>query len=183
MLILTRIVIVWLIVLMTGGFVGKTAAEDLVLFRHSPSNDPRRATIRIDLETRSPYRVNPLLFGKFTEHLGHNIYNGIDAQILMNPTFGKWAFSSGDNPIDGGAIMESDPRKITNRIERYAHWLSLPNPSLLVESYKEGAAFGWMRTGSREEVVLSPDVGESSDRAQRVEVLRTSEPAPQGITK
>jgi alpha-N-arabinofuranosidase len=90
-------------------------------------------------------------------------------------------FSAGDNPIDGGAFMESDSKKIANQIGRYGHWLGLPNISLLAESYKDGAAFGWMSTGSKEQVILSPDVGICGDRAQRVEVLRASEQAPQGI--
>ena len=36
---------------------------------------------------RAPRRVSRYLFGKFTEHLGRNVYNGIWAQILQNPGF------------------------------------------------------------------------------------------------
>jgi alpha-N-arabinofuranosidase len=176
-----KFIIGWVTCQILIGLVGETPAEDLVLLRHLPSNDPRRAVLRIDVATRSPHRVNPFLYGKFTEHLGQNIYNGIDAQILMNPTFGKWAFSAGDSLIDGGATVESDLGKIAAQIERYSRWLGLPNPSLLLESYKEGAAFGWMRTGSKKEVVLSPDVGDSGNRAQRIEVVHASEQRPQGI--
>ncbi len=178
---LKKILVIWVASQIAGGCVAELWAEDIVLLRHSPSSDPRRAVLRIDITTRSSYRVNPLLFGKFTEHLGHNIYNGIDAQILMNPTFGKWAFSSGDSLVDGGVQMESDLGKIATQIERNGRWLRLPNPSLLLDGYKDGAAFGWMRIGSKDVVLLSPDVGSTGDRAQRVEVLSASDQIPQGI--
>ncbi len=31
--------------------------------------------------------ISPYLHSNFAEHLGSNIYNGMDAQILRNPTF------------------------------------------------------------------------------------------------
>lgn len=42
--------------------------------------------IELDAEQRSP-AVSRNLFGKFTEHLGRNVYQGMWAQIVVNPEF------------------------------------------------------------------------------------------------
>ena len=44
---------------------------------------------RLDVWADRPARrpISRYLFGKFTEHLGANVYNGIWAQILRNPGF------------------------------------------------------------------------------------------------
>ena len=63
------------------------AEQDLLRFE--PSEQAGKARIRLDLAIRGAHRVNPLLYGKFCEHLGYNIYQGMHAQVLYNPTFGK----------------------------------------------------------------------------------------------
>ena len=68
------------------------------LFEHRPLRADETTTVRIDGSVRSPYKVNPMLFGKFCEHLGSNIYSGMEAQILLNPTFGKWSSSLSISP-------------------------------------------------------------------------------------
>ncbi|MDI7276678.1 MAG: alpha-N-arabinofuranosidase, partial [Anaerolineae bacterium] len=88
------------------------------LLEHTPQAEPGRARLAIDATVRSPYRVNPLLYGKFCEHLGANIYNGMEAQILFNPTFGHWTFVAAEsdlNYVDGGAPRESDRAHIAER--------------------------------------------------------------------
>jgi hypothetical protein len=52
------------------------------------ADDPAGATLRILAGERSPHRIPALITGKFAEHLGSNILNGMDAQILRNPTIG-----------------------------------------------------------------------------------------------
>jgi alpha-L-arabinofuranosidase len=149
-------------------------AQETILFKHTTSPDPSRARLKVDLSVRSPYPVTPLLFSKFTEHLGQNIYNGIDAQILMNPTMEKWHFSAGDSQIDGGFKEETDFEKISSQWAEHSHWMGFPTGRALLEDYKDGAAFGWMRQGPKENVLLSPDVGPAGGRAQRVEILKNS---------
>ena len=61
--------------------------SDNALLQFEPLDQSARATLAVDLPTRSPHRVNPLLYGKFCEHLGRNIYQGMEAQILCNATF------------------------------------------------------------------------------------------------
>lgn len=72
------------------------------LFQHESNNTSGKAILTIDADTHSIHPVNPWLYGKFCEHLGTNIYHGMEAQILFNCTFGKWRFSV-DNHPDGGA--------------------------------------------------------------------------------
>ena len=161
--------------------VSVTYAEEALLFRHTVSSDPGKASLKVDLQTRSPFAVNPYLYGKFTEHLGQNIYNGIESQILMNPTFGKWCFSAGDNPVDGGARIESDMKKIAAQVQGHARWLGLTYANTLLEDYQDGAAFGWVRTGAKQQILLSPDAGPAGNRAQRFEVFKASSDQPEGL--
>lgn len=46
-----------------------------------------RARLTVQTNKRAARRISRRLFGKFTEHLGENVYNGIWAQILRNPGF------------------------------------------------------------------------------------------------
>ena len=85
------------------------------LFEHVSSDPNGRAAVWIDGSVRSPYTVRPQLFGKFCEHLRTNIYHGMEAQILLNPTFGRWSFvasGSGVSRPDGGVALEADKARI-----------------------------------------------------------------------
>lgn len=48
--------------------------------------------IRVACDQCAKQPINRLLFGKFTEHLGRNIYNGMWAQVLQNSSFADWSF-------------------------------------------------------------------------------------------
>lgn len=137
--------------------------------------------LRIDASRRSSHPVNPFLFGKFCEHLGSNIYNGMEAQILRNPTFGKWAFGCGGDHINGGAKFEHDFERIAENVKRRAERTALPDPAPVLEAYEDGCAFHWQRIGPREEVVFSPDAGPYGARAQRIEVKKASAKHAAGI--
>ncbi len=63
-------------------------SSDLIFFTRS--GDATR--IEIDCTQCAAQPVNRLLFGKFTEHLGRNIYNGMWAQILQNSSFADWSY-------------------------------------------------------------------------------------------
>ena len=141
------------------------------LLEYQVSQEPGHAELRLDTEKRSANSVSPLLFGKFCEHLGSNIYHGMEAQILFTGTFSKWRFSAGDNHPDGGVREESDSERITQLIQARAHRMGWPDHEPVRAAYFSGSAFGWFRNGTTEQVVLSPDVGPHGERAQRVEVL------------
>ena len=155
--------------------------NNVSMYRHSPTAESNKASISVDTRLRAPHRVNPLLSGKFCEHLGANIYHGMEAQILFNCTFGKWRFSIGDNHRDGGVREETDRDWVERRIQAHATRLGWPDARRIIEAYFGGGAYGWFPTGlgAGANVRLSPDVGPQGDRAQRVEIGGTS--APCGI--
>jgi alpha-N-arabinofuranosidase len=137
-----------------------------------PSNDPSRATVWVRLNQRSPHRISPWLTGKFAEHLGWNIYNGMDAQILRNPTFADYPFWTGQMSPDGVTRFHADEDKITAELRRQAQRFGWPQAELdgLVQSYRDGLASFWTRVGERNAVEVSPDTGPHGGRAQRVQV-------------
>jgi alpha-N-arabinofuranosidase len=55
------------------------------------AEDPLEASIAID-PSRPSAPISRRLFGKFTEHLGRNVYQGMWAQVLQNPGFERWTF-------------------------------------------------------------------------------------------
>lgn len=57
------------------------------------------AQIEVFAGRRAEQPVSRRLYGKFCEHLGSNIYNGIWAQILRNPGFEPWHLFGNDDQI------------------------------------------------------------------------------------
>jgi alpha-N-arabinofuranosidase len=138
------------------------------LFGHAPRDDDSTATVTVDPFRRADHEVPPELFAKFAEHLGWNVYHGMDAQLLFNPTFGEWPFPAGcANSPDGGQRWETDPETVQEQIEEFAAIQDLPESEPLAEFYESGGAFWWH---SRGDVAVSPDTGPTGDRAQRIEV-------------
>ena len=141
-------------------------AADFPYLTYRAGAEPGRATIRIDAGRAAPFAVPRRLFGKFCEHLGANIYHGMEAQILLNATFSRWRFSAGDNHPDGGVQTDADRDNIHRRIVQQGGGRGWPTPDAVAEAYYNGGAFGWFASG---QVRLSPDVGPHGDRAQRIE--------------
>ncbi len=69
---------------------------------------PARAELRVRAGRRSPHAIPRYITGKFAEHLGANIYHGMDAQVLRNPTLADWPFWTGQMTPDG--VTSSSPR-------------------------------------------------------------------------
>jgi len=130
-------------------------SEELLAFEPA-AGDARRATVTVDPAKRGPCPISSLLLGKFCEHLGCNIYHGMEAQILYNPTFGD---------------MKVGEPFFKHMGERFG-W---PDTKAMVEAHRDGGAPGWLRLGPAEEVLLSPDAGPHGTRAQRFEVAETAE--------
>jgi len=63
-------------------------APDESLFVTRPSPDGE-AVVRVD-PSRTGEPISRRLFGKFAEHLHHNIYHGMWAQVVRNPSFEDW---------------------------------------------------------------------------------------------
>jgi len=162
---------------------GKPAMDNDGLFQHTKHEDLGKASLTVNAGAKSAHAISPRLYGKFCEHLGSNIYNGMEAQVLRNPTFGKWRFGAGDSQIDGGVQPQVDIEKIAQSVRHHAGRMGLPDQNALIESYRDGAAFWWHRLGAKDEVRLSPDVGPHGGRAQRVEVLNASANEGRGIAQ
>ncbi len=156
------------------------------LFEHIPAAEGPGTTVWIDPTVRSAYRVSPMLLGKFCEHLGANIYHGMEAQILFNPTFGQWSFTASGPGIsrpDGGVACEARMVQIAEQARHSSERMGLHHADLLVRDLHEGCAFGWVRLGGEDGVRTSPDVGPYGDRAQRIEILGDGLGVPLGIAQ
>lgn len=133
-------------------------------------DDPSTAAVTIGQPDSSAGALSSRLCGKFCEHLGSNIYRGMWAQILQNPTFGDWPFADGMRP-DGGIKRTADEELIAERIRGSAVREKWPEPQLLVESRQDDLAHWWIREGARGDVRFTSDVNDYGKRAQRVEVF------------
>ena len=139
------------------------------LHRFQPTDGASPDIIRVVAGTRSDLPISRYLTGKFCEHLCHNIYNGMHAQILQNPTFADYPFGGGPHP-DGGHKVESDEERIAERIRAEARHREIPEPDKLIESRADALAHRWIREGAREAIAVSPEAGPHGGRAQRIEV-------------
>ena len=130
------------------------------------------AVLRIDASRRSPYPIPAFLTGKFAEHLYYNIVNGMDAQILRNPTFADFPISTGGTTPDGVVKFQVEDQTIGNELRRIATEFGCPSTELdsMVEARADGLAALWVRVGARAQVSVSPDTGPNGGRAQRVRV-------------
>lgn len=156
-------------------------ARDLV--NHSTTADTGSASIRIDPANPVSRKVPPTLFGKFAEHLGWNIYHGMEAQLLFNPTMGEWPFPIGtvDSPDGGQQWVTGDD--VDDAIDEYAAMQEYPSSDPLKDAYVDGTAFWWMRHGTDDAVRVSPDIGPTGDRAQRIETNATPADERAGIAQ
>lgn len=108
--------------------------------------------------------ITPLLFGKFTEHLGRNVYHGIWAQVLVNP-----GFEPARHFLFGG-------RQPSETLPHHIHWWgvaeSVTRPLLrrMEESLREGVAYAWMRFGDGDARYALDNDRVNSETSQRIEV-------------
>jgi alpha-N-arabinofuranosidase len=134
--------------------------------------DPARATLRVHTQPRSPFRIPKRLTGKFAEHLWFNVSNGMDAQVLLNPTFADYPVAAGQTSPDGVAQFHWEARRINEGLRHVATRFGWSDPELdeMLKARADGLASLWTRVGEREAVQVSPDVGPCGGRAQRVRV-------------
>lgn len=165
-----------------AGFPASGAeAADFHLRQLRETSDPTRALIRVHAGDRSTFPIPRAITGKFAEHLGWNIYNGMDAQILRNPTFAEYPFWTGQMSPDGVTKFHADDQRINEELRRQTARFGWPESQRdgLVQARADGLASFWTRVGSAREVVVSPDTGPYGGRAQRVDV----QAAGQGIAQ
>lgn len=147
-------------------------AADFVPRRVVPGDRPGEAVVRIDAASRASQPIPRHLTGKFAEHLGWNIYNGMDAQVLKNATFADYPFATGQMNPDGVAQFHWETGRINEELRRQARRFGWPDQALdeLVRSRSDGLATFWTRLGTAADIAVSPDTGPAGGRSQRVEV-------------
>ena len=70
------------------------------------------------------------LAGQLCEHLGANIYNGMDAQVLRNPTFADYPFATGQTTPDGVVTFQFERERIESELRRQAVRCGWPEEEL-----------------------------------------------------
>ena len=121
--------------------------------------------------------IPKFLTGQFCEHLGTNIYHGMDAQILRNPTFADYPFWNGQMTPDGATAFHHNSEQIGKVLQQQAKRFGWPESERdrLVEAREDALACWWIREGSRQNVQVSPDTAGNGNRAQRVQVSQAGE--------
>jgi len=135
--------------------------------RANGSATGEKASLVIYTSEKSPHPIPRNITGKFCEHLYFNITNGMDAQILRNPTFSDYPFRTGQESPDGVATFYYERQQIENNIRSSARRWGWPDSEIdgLIKSRNEALACFWAKLGP---VETSPDTGPYGGRAQRV---------------
>ncbi len=172
---------VWVLVFCLWPSGNRAASPAMILRQSRASNDPQRAVVRVRTGERSPHKIPRYITGKFAEHLGWNIYKGMDAQLLLNPTFADYPFWNGQMSPDGVTKFHVEDGRINEELRRTATRFGWPETELdgLVQARGDALACFWTRVGPRDAVQVSPDTGPHGGRAQRVQVKE----AGQGIAQ
>ncbi len=111
--------------------------------------------LQVDAARRAERPVSRGLYGKFTEHLGRNIYQGMWAQIVCNPGFEdvKYFGRSREEALSGVDRLQQG----LGRRERAA-------------SLDRGIAVGWFPFGEGQVDYACPKEPLNSEQCQRIEV-------------
>jgi alpha-N-arabinofuranosidase len=145
-------------------------AQEMPLRHLEPGTNDGTANLRVFAGQRSTNLIPAYITGKFAEHLRQNIYNGMYAQILRNPTLADYPFATGEMNPDGVVKFQSDRESIEQELRQTAERWGWPRKETagLVQAYGDGLAAFWTREGAG--VLPSPDTGEFGGRAQRLEI-------------
>ncbi len=137
-----------------------------------------KASLIVHTAQKTRHPIPRYLTGKFCEHLYFNITNGMEAQVLKNPTFSDYPFSTGQLSPDGIATFLYGRDEIARAIRNDAGRWGWPPSEVesLVKSRNEAVACWWAKLGP---VEASPDTGPSGGRAQRI----AAREAGQGIVQ
>jgi len=124
------------------------------LFELRPARD-WNAEVEVFAAHRAERPVSRLLYGKFAEHLGANIYHGMWAQVLANPGFEPWHLYGNDSQI----------------AHRIAGLESLLEVKGFAASRSRGIAFHWLPCGQGEVgFALDTENPFNSETSQRLTV-------------
>lgn len=158
-------------------FVIHARAAEISLRRLETGTNETQATITVFAGQRASTPVPVWLTGKFAEHLHENIYNGMFAEILCNPTLANYPFAAEGMEPDGAVKFQTNEEQIFRALRQRATHVGWPESELkpLTEAFADGLAAFWTWEGSRKDVLPSPDTGKFGGRAQRVQVKAAGE--------
>jgi len=111
------------------------------------------ATIEVTASQRAAQPVSRLLYGKFAEHLGSNIYNGMWAQVLRNSGFEPWR------------LFGTTDAQIAHAAERLGRMLGVKG---LAASRERGIAFPWIPCGQGTATFALDTEAFNSETSQRI---------------
>ena len=74
-------ILLWIVWASQSGSAQAVDAADTVAESRGESHIAGKATVHVDVSQRGAEPIPRYLTGKFCEHLGNNIYNGMDAQF------------------------------------------------------------------------------------------------------
>jgi alpha-N-arabinofuranosidase len=158
------IVVLFVLLCLSSGRTQETAQASST----SPdSKAVEKASLIVHAGQKSSYNVPRFITGKFCEHLYFNVTNGMDAQILKNPTFSDYPFSTGQISPDGVATFHYSKEEIARALRGDAERWGWPTSDIesLIKSRNEAVACWWAKLG---DVQASPDTGPYGGRAQRI---------------
>ncbi len=140
-------------VLMNSGSAGQKL-DNFLTIEKNPVETEAEVNIYADKKAEKP--LTRYLYGKFTEHLGQNVYHGLWAQILINPSFEGWQFWGSDEDYK-------------RRMGYYADWVKIPK-SDVVGSYEQGVAPFWMAYGAGDISYALDSAAFNSETAQKITI-------------
>ena len=159
----------WIVILLAVLCAAPNGARGTVRDPNAPGdfNAAQRASLIVHADQKSTQRVPRFITGKFCEHLYFNVTNGMDAQILKNPTFCDYPFSTGQISPDGVATFHYSRDEIARAIRGDAGRWGWPTSDIdgLIQSRNEAVACWWAKLGDAQ---ASPDTGLHGGRAQRI---------------
>jgi len=135
---------------------------------HTVSTPRWAAEIDIFASRRAAAPVSRRLYGKFCEHLGANIYNGMWAQIVRNPGFEPWRFYGPE----------------AHHGHRVAHLERRLGVRGLGQGRARGIAFAWIPCGQGD-ATFALDEAEpfNSTTSQKIAVTRVPSGGASGIAQ
>jgi len=138
---------------------GVIGHQDQELFTFEGSDTGAEVHLYADEKAEKP--ISRYLYGKFTEHLGRNIYGGMWAQVLQNPGFEGWHF------------WGSDKANIERRLRHYAERMDMPD---IMDSYRRGIAPWWLAYGQGDVKYELDKNSFNSELAQKIQVSSLESP-------
>ena len=138
-----------------------------------------RARLELFASERAGQPITPYLFGKFTEHLGRNIYHGMWAKVLVNPGFEPRRYFVWEDDVPASGASGSPLRDaLAGQFARGG--VSVEEARLLLDRLEEGVArgvaFGWMRHGEGDARYALDAERVSAETSQRIEARAPAGP-------